>query len=99
MKENKRNKRKKRKAKQKQTCSPAAGRVRKGTRLLFAGTISPVICPVDGPTEGRHDKTRRKTKQEEGRDTELKNKTSSPMSIWWAQGRHMRPKKEAETND
>ena len=35
-----------------------------GTRLLFAGTISPVVCPGDGPTEGRHDETRRKTRQQ-----------------------------------
>ena len=35
-----------------------------GTRSLFAGTISHVICPGDGPTEGCHDKTRRKTSQE-----------------------------------
>ena len=27
-----------------------------GTKLLFAGTISPMICPVDGSTEGRHEK-------------------------------------------
>ena len=36
-----------------------------GTRLLFAGPISPInmICPVDGPTVGRHEKTRRTTRQ------------------------------------
>ena len=28
-----------------------------GTDLLFAGTISLTIFPVDGPTEGRHEKT------------------------------------------
>ena len=43
-----------------------------------------MMCPVDGPTEGRHEKTRRKTRQEEGRDTGLKNKNSSPMSRWLA---------------
>ena len=33
--------------------------------MLFAGgTISPTICPIDGPTEGRHDKARRKTRQD-----------------------------------
>ena len=37
--------------------------ISEGTRLLFAGTISPMMCPVDGPTEGRHEKTRRKTRQ------------------------------------
>ena len=30
-----------------------------GTRLLLAGTISPMTCPGDGPTEAQHDKTRR----------------------------------------
>ena len=46
------------------------------TRLLFACTISPMICPGDGPTSGRQDKARQKTrqekktkKQEESRDT------------------------------
>ena len=34
------------------------------TKLLLAGTISSMICPGDRPTEGRHDKTRRKTRQE-----------------------------------
>ena len=29
-----------------------------GTTLLFADTTSRMICPVGGPTEGRHDKTR-----------------------------------------
>ena len=27
-----------------------------GTRLLFVGTLSPITCSVDGPTEGRHQK-------------------------------------------
>ena len=31
-----------------------------GTRLLFACTISPTKRPVDGPTERRHEKTRRR---------------------------------------
>ena len=42
-----------------------------GTRLPFAGTISSMICPVDGPTGGRHKRTRQNTIQEEGRDMEL----------------------------
>ena len=37
------------------------------TGLLFADTISPMICPGDGPTEGRHVKTRRKTGKEKKR--------------------------------
>ena len=54
---------------QKPTCAHSGRRPSPtGTRLLFAGTISPMICPVDGPAEGRHEKTRRKIRQEEGRD-------------------------------
>ena len=46
-----------------------------GTRLLFAGTISPTICLGDGPTEGRHDKTRRKArKRKEKKNEETKRK-------------------------
>ena len=33
------------------------------TRLLFAGTISPTTYPADGPTCGRHEKTRRKEEE------------------------------------
>ena len=40
-----------------------------GTRLLVAGTISPMKGPVDDQTEGRHEKTGRKTRREEARDT------------------------------
>ena len=32
---------------------------------MFAGIIIPMICPGDGPTEGRHDKTRRKATNED----------------------------------
>ena len=38
-----------------------------GITLLFAGTISRMICPVHGQTEGRHDNTRRKTRQDNKR--------------------------------
>ena len=27
-----------------------------GTRWLFAGTINPMMCSVDGPTEGKYEK-------------------------------------------
>ena len=61
-----------------------------GTRSLFAGTISRTICVGDGPTEGRHDKTRRKarkrrTRKEKKRATtqSSKNQTSISMSSWW----------------
>ena len=35
-----------------------------GTKLLFAGAISPMMHPGDGATEGRHDKIRRETRQD-----------------------------------
>ena len=54
------------------------------TMMLFAGTITPMIWQVDGPTERRHDETRRKTRLDEGRDSEQKKKNSSHMSSWWA---------------
>ena len=41
------------KRKTKQTCDQGAGRV-PSTRFLIDGTISPMTCPADGPTEGRH---------------------------------------------
>ena len=53
-----------------------------GTRLLFAGTVSPMICPVDGPAERQHKKIRRKTRRR-GKRQSYKNETSSPMSSWW----------------
>ena len=34
-----------------------------GTRLLFAGTISPMMYLSGGPTEGRYDTTRRKARK------------------------------------
>ena len=70
-----------------------------GTRLLFAGTISPTTRPVNGPTEGRQKRTRRKARQEEGRDTEPKkqNQQSYLMSYIYTQGRHKRPKGGLQT--
>ena len=52
-----------------------------GARLLFAGPTSTMICPADGPTEGRYKKTRRDTRREER--TELKTTTDRRMSTWW----------------
>ena len=41
-----------------------------GARLLvFAGAISPMVCPVDESTEGRHEKTRRKARKEKKRES------------------------------
>ena len=89
----KEDKRKERKTKLNSTSAQGAGRAR--TRLLFAGTISPVICPDDGPTQGRHKKTRRETRQEkkrkeEGSNTEIKKQHFHVQLV--GQGRHKRPK-------
>ena len=58
-----------------------------GTRMLFAGTISPTICLGEGPTEGRHDTTRRKAspkkKKKRAAVQTSKNLTSFSMSSWW----------------
>ena len=58
-----------------------------GTRSLFAGTISPTMCLGDGPTEGRHDKTKRKAKKIMGERKEKKK-----------QERKKEEKKRKETN-
>ena len=56
--------------KPKQACAQGRRPSPEGTRLLIAGTISPpMISPFDGPTDRRHEKTKR-TIQEWGRDTE-----------------------------
>ena len=70
-----------------------------GTRSLFAGTISRTICVGDGPTEGRHDKTRRKARKkrilkkrrEESSDTELEKPNKHFYVQLVGQGRHERP--------
>ena len=66
-----------------------------GTRLMFAGTISPMICPGDGPTT--QDQTEDKTKKkEEGRDTALKKLNQKLHQNFYVQlvgqGRHKRHK-------
>ena len=64
--------------------------------------MSPMIRPVDGPTEGRHVKTRRKTRKEkEGRDRAEKTKTRPAfLCPGGGQGQHERPKqRRAETKD
>ena len=56
-----------------------------GTMLLFAGTINRMIYSVDGPTEGRHEKIRRKTEDKTRKgQRQRKNKTSVSMSSRWA---------------
>ena len=49
-----------------------------GTRLLFAGgTVSSMMCPVDGQQKDYDKKARRNTSQDEGRDKAEKNKSRS----------------------
>ena len=93
--EQERKKRKERKPKQ-TSLSMRAGRrpSPEGTRLLFAGTISPMICLGDGSTEerqaeGRHDKTRQKSRNRKKQKTKKsaatqssKNQTIMSMSSW-----------------
>ena len=85
---------KERKTNQKTSCMRAGRRPSpEGTGLLFAGTISPMICLGDRPTEGLHDKTRRKARKkqrqkkrkEKTRAATLssENQTSISMSSWW----------------
>ena len=64
-----------------------------GTKLAFAGTISPpTMCPLDAPTEGRHDEAKRKTRQEEGNDAEVKNTKQQCYYVQpVGQGGHKRP--------
>ena len=50
--------------------------------MLFARTISPMIRPVDGLAEGRHDKTRLKTRRQ--RHSRAKNKTEFLRPAGWA---------------
>ena len=92
----------KKKLKQKQrTCAQGARRVPRGQGcwlLVFAGTISPMVCPVDESTRGRHEKTRRKTRQEdEGRGTELNKQNEQSYVQLVGQGRHKRPQRKEET--
>ena len=67
--EAKRTKKGKMKYKTKQACVQGSGRVPR-TRLIFAGTTSPMICPADGPTYGRHKKTRREARSQTRVETE-----------------------------
>ena len=71
MKEKKQKKeRKKERKKEKQNRNDRALKAQakrpEGRILLFAVSISPMICPVDGLTERQHQKTKRTTRQEEG---------------------------------
>ena len=87
-------KKEERKPKQKTFCMRAGRRPSpEGTRLLFAGTISPMMCLGDGPTERGHYKTRRKArkkKKNEKRATtqSSKNQTSFFYVQLVGQGRH-----------
>ena len=66
--------------------------------MLFVGAISPMMCPGDGPTEGRHDKTRLKARQKKKKekikknsDTELEKPNKHFYVQLVGQGRHERP--------
>ena len=56
---------------------------------MFLGTIGPIICPGDGPTEGPHDEARRKARKKKRKEKKKaatqnsKNQTSIFMSSWW----------------
>ena len=39
-----------------------------GTKMMFAGTISPTICLRDGQTKERHDNTKRRARKEKKRE-------------------------------
>ena len=60
-------KRKERIKTQQKTSYISTGRrpILEGTRVMFAGTISPMTYLGDVPTEVRHDKTRRKARKKE----------------------------------
>ena len=51
-----------------------------GTRLLFAGTVSPMICLRGGPTKGRHDKIRRKAREKKKRNEKRKKRAATQNS-------------------
>ena len=76
--------RKGKKEKKENTCSQGAGRVPMGQGLLFAGTVDPKICAVDGPTEGKHKGDRTEYKTRRGQKHRAKKERSCPMSSWWA---------------
>ena len=92
---NEKKRKEERKTKQKTSCMRTGRRPSpEGTRLLSAGTISPTLCLGDGPTEGRHDKTRRKKRKKNEKKKKRKekkraatqsskNQTSISMSSWW----------------
>ena len=46
-----------------------------GTRVLYTCTSSPMICPVDGPTQGRHEETRRKTRRGKRQRAKIKQQS------------------------
>ena len=76
----------------------------RGHKVDVPGTIRPTICLRDGPTEGRHDKTRRKARRKEKKmrrkekkrnneisDTELEKANEHFCVQLVGQGRHKRP--------
>ena len=95
-KERKRTKRKERKKNETKTSMRSGRRpTPDGTRCccLLVRSVLPIydICPVNGQTEGRHKKIRRKARQEEGRDRAKKQNQQSYVQLV-GQGHHKRPK-------
>ena len=71
----------------------------RGHKVDVPGTIRPTICLRDGPTEGRHDKTRRKArkklekkrKEKQKREQRRSEKTNKHFYVQLVgQGRHKR---------
>ena len=62
----------KKNTKPKLTYAQGAGPSPEGTRLLFAGTISPKKCPVDGPTDGM---------EVRNRSTQIRRGTSASEAV------------------
>ena len=89
-KKNRKNIKVKKRKKMKQKTSMRSGRrpSPEGARLLVAGTINPMICPVDGPTKGRHGKTRRKTIQKRGQRQRAKKQNQQSYVQLADEGRH-----------
>ena len=85
-KEKKKKQRKERKNKQKTSCMRAGRRPSpEGTRLLFAGTVSPMISLGDGPTERRHDKSRRKASKNEKKRIEQRHRARKTNKHFYVQ--------------
>ena len=66
----------------------------KGTRLLFAGTIIPMTCPVHAQLKDDTERPDGRQEAKEGRDTRAEKQVQQSYSYVQlvGQGRHKRPK-------